>query len=52
MPSAIEQPLEVLVANAVVTIIQRGGGVTPTSVISRAILVHNRRPRRTWRMAS
>jgi len=33
--------LEVLAANAVDTIIQRGDGVTPTPVISRAILVHN-----------
>jgi phosphoglucomutase len=34
--------LEVLVANGVETIIQRDQGVTPTPVISRAILVHNR----------
>src|ERR1051326_3832671 len=34
--------LEVLAANAVRTIIQRDDGVTPTPVISRAILVHNR----------
>jgi phosphoglucomutase len=34
--------LEVLVANGVETIIQRDHGVTPTPVISRAILVHNR----------
>src|SRR5262252_9131193 len=34
--------LEVLAANGVETIIQRDGGVTPTPVISRAILVHNR----------
>jgi phosphoglucomutase len=34
--------LEVLVANSVETIIQRDGGVTPTPVISRAILVYNR----------
>ena len=34
--------LEVLTANAVETIIQRGAGVTPTPVISRAILVYNR----------
>ena len=33
--------LEVLAANAVETVIQRDGGVTPTPVISRAILVHN-----------
>ncbi len=33
--------LEVLVANAVETIIERDGGVTPTPVISRAILVYN-----------
>jgi phosphoglucomutase len=35
--------LEVLAANGVETIIQRGDGVTPTPVISRAILVYNRR---------
>src|SRR6516165_7777850 len=34
--------LEVLAANSVETIIQRGEGVTPTPVISRAILVYNR----------
>ncbi len=34
--------LEVLAANGVETIIQRAGGVTPTPVISRAILVYNR----------
>jgi phosphoglucomutase len=34
--------LEVLAANGVETIIQRGDGVTPTPVVSRAILVHNR----------
>ena len=34
--------LEVLAANNVETIIQRDDGVTPTPVISRAILVHNR----------
>lgn len=34
--------LEVLAANNVWTILQRGDGVTPTPVISRAILVHNR----------
>src|SRR5579864_2491411 len=33
--------IEVLVANAVETVIQRDKGVTPTPVISRAILVHN-----------
>ena len=33
--------LEVLAANNVETIIQRDDGVTPTPVISRAILVHN-----------
>jgi len=33
--------LEVLAANAVETVIQRDRGVTPTPVISRAILVHN-----------
>ena len=34
--------LEVLSANGVATTIQRDDGVTPTPVISRAILVHNR----------
>jgi phosphoglucomutase len=34
--------LEVLAANNVTTVIQSGDGVTPTPVISRAILVHNR----------
>ena len=34
--------LEVLAANEVETIIQRDNGVTPTPVISRAILVYNR----------
>ena len=34
--------IEVLAANEVQTIIQQADGVTPTPVISRAILVHNR----------
>ncbi len=34
--------LEVLAANGVETFIQRDGGVTPTPVISHAILTHNR----------
>ena len=34
--------LEVLAANGAQTVIQRDDGVTPTPVISRAILVHNR----------
>ncbi len=34
--------LEVLAANGVETVIQRGDEATPTPVISRAILVHNR----------
>jgi phosphoglucomutase len=34
--------LEVLTANGIETIIQRDSGVTPTPVISRAILVYNR----------
>jgi phosphoglucomutase len=34
--------LEVLAANGVETVIQRDDGVTPTPVISHAILVHNR----------
>jgi phosphoglucomutase len=33
---------DVLAANGVEAVIQRGDGVTPTPVISRAILVHNR----------
>jgi phosphoglucomutase len=35
--------LEVLAANGVETVIQPDDGVTPTPVISRAILVHNRK---------
>src|SRR5205085_61205 len=34
--------LDVLAANGVETVIQRDDGATPTPVISRAILVHNR----------
>jgi len=34
--------IEVLAANNVQTVIQRGDGVTPTPVISRSILVYNR----------
>jgi phosphoglucomutase len=41
--------LEVLAANGVETVIQRDDGVTPTPVVSRAILVHNRG--RTERLA-
>ncbi len=41
--------LEVLAANGVETVIQQGDGVTPTPVVSRAILVHNRG--RTGRLA-
>jgi phosphoglucomutase len=37
--------LEVLAANEVQTVIQQDDGFTPTPVVSRAILVHNR-PRR------
>src|SRR5882724_7693471 len=44
---AISEPaqrtaLDVLAANGVETIIQSGGGVTPTPVISHAILTYNR----------
>src|SRR5882762_7349758 len=39
---AQQTALEVLAANGVETVIQRDEGVTPTPVISRAILVHNR----------
>jgi len=35
--------LEVLAANGVQTVIQRNDGATPTPVISRAVLTHNRR---------
>jgi phosphoglucomutase len=39
--------LEVLAANGVETVIQRNDGVTPTPVVSWAVLVHNRgRPQR------
>jgi phosphoglucomutase len=41
-PAAQRSALEVLVANEVETVIQSDDGVTPTPVISRAILVHNR----------
>jgi phosphoglucomutase len=37
--------LEVLAANGVATIIQRGGGFTPTPAISHAILTYNRQHR-------
>jgi len=39
---AQQTALQVLAANGVETIIQRENGVTPTPVISRAILAHNR----------
>jgi phosphoglucomutase len=39
---AQKSALEVLAANGVETIIQRGDGFTPTPAISRAILVYNR----------
>jgi len=39
-PSALR--FEVLAANGVETVIQGGNGVTPTPVISRVILAHNR----------
>ena len=41
-PLAADAALEVLAANGVETVIQRDDGFTPTPVISRAILVHNR----------
>ena len=44
--------LEVLVSNAVETVIQRDAGVNPTPVISRAILVHNEGVPRAPRTAS
>ena len=40
--------LEVLAANGVDTVIQQGDGVTPTPVISRAILVYNRGRAAHW----
>ena len=50
---AQDAALEVLAANGVETVFQRDGGFTPTPVISRAILVHNRgRTGRAWRTAS
>jgi phosphoglucomutase len=39
---AQRKALEVLAGNQVHTVIQQNDGVTPTPVISRAILVHNR----------
>jgi phosphoglucomutase len=39
---AQDTALEVLAANGVDCVIERAGGVTPTPVVSRAILVHNR----------
>ncbi len=39
---AQDAALEVLAANDVETVFQRDGGFTPTPVVSRAILVHNR----------
>ncbi|MFM7215269.1 MAG: phosphoglucomutase, alpha-D-glucose phosphate-specific, partial [Verrucomicrobiota bacterium] len=39
---AQQTALEVLSANGVQSVIQSGDGVTPTPVISRSILVHNR----------
>jgi len=39
---AEQSALEVLAANDVETVIQEGGGITPTPVISRAILAYNR----------
>ena len=39
--AAQRSALEVLAANGVTMVIQSGDGVTPTPVISRAILVHN-----------
>ncbi|MFD2182957.1 phosphoglucomutase (alpha-D-glucose-1,6-bisphosphate-dependent) [Rhodoplanes azumiensis] len=39
---AQKSALEVLAANGVTAVIQQGDGYTPTPVISRAILVHNR----------
>ncbi|MET0682627.1 MAG: phosphoglucomutase (alpha-D-glucose-1,6-bisphosphate-dependent) [Casimicrobiaceae bacterium] len=46
---AQDAALEVLAANDVETVFQRDGGFTPTPVVSRAILVHNRG--RTERLA-
>jgi phosphoglucomutase len=56
-PHALSTPaqrnaLEVLAANGVATIIQHHDGVTPTPVISHAILTHNRGAPTTSRTAS
>jgi len=40
--------VEVLAANNVETVIEQNDGVTPTPVISRAILVYNRNRKRHW----
>ncbi|MDQ7006676.1 MAG: phosphoglucomutase (alpha-D-glucose-1,6-bisphosphate-dependent) [Acidobacteriota bacterium] len=42
---ALITAVEVFAAHGVEVVIQAGGGATPTPVISRAILVHNRDPR-------
>jgi phosphoglucomutase len=41
-PAAERTALEVLAANGVTTVVQRGGGYTSTPAISRAILAYNR----------
>jgi len=46
--SAQRAALEVLAANAVTTVIQRGGGYAPTPAISRAILTCNRGKTSGW----
>ncbi len=52
MPSpdvAQQTALEVLAANGVETVIQRDNGITPTPVISHAILTYNRPGKAAWR---
>lgn len=48
---AFQSALEVLAANGVETIVQRGLGFTPTPVISHAILGHNRKLRAAGKAA-
>lgn len=45
---AMASALEVLAANGVVVMIQKGGGYTPTPVISHAILTYNRGRKSGW----
>ena len=49
---AQQTALEVLAGNGVETVIARGGGVTPTPVVSWSILTHNRGEAAGWPTAS